>query len=108
MTYFPCRLPSILKVARKGINFPWSTFLWSVSHEHGLDSIPTHSTNKLHETVYKTVNLPSSTFLWSISHGHGLNSIPMHSTNMLHKAIYKMVEFPSRGNAFIHQSLEAK
>ncbi|EDR04606.1 uncharacterized protein LACBIDRAFT_330413 [Laccaria bicolor S238N-H82] len=96
------------KTVYKTVNFPWSTFLWSVSHECGLDSIPTHSTNKLHETVYKTVNLPLSTFLWSILHGCGLNSIPTHSTNMLHKAIYKMVEFPSRGNAFIHQSLEAR
>ncbi|EDR00934.1 uncharacterized protein LACBIDRAFT_333637 [Laccaria bicolor S238N-H82] len=37
-----------------------STFLQSVSLECGLDSIPTHSTNKLHKTVYKTVNFPWS------------------------------------------------
>ncbi|EDQ98435.1 uncharacterized protein LACBIDRAFT_335967 [Laccaria bicolor S238N-H82] len=43
-----------------------STFLQSVSLECGLDSIPTHSTNKLHKTVYKTVNFPWSTLIWTI------------------------------------------
>ncbi|EDQ99142.1 uncharacterized protein LACBIDRAFT_335321 [Laccaria bicolor S238N-H82] len=91
------QLPSKWKVARKGSTSfsEISMTQLSILLEHGLDSIPTHSTNKLHKTVYKTVNFPWSTFLWSVSHERGLHLIPTHSTNKLHETVYKMVNLPS-------------
>ncbi|KIJ91453.1 hypothetical protein K443DRAFT_115003, partial [Laccaria amethystina LaAM-08-1] len=46
------------KTLYKTVEFPWSTFPWSVSHERRLDSLPTHYVNTLHKTVYEMIELP--------------------------------------------------